>query len=64
MVRLSESVTIFDAHGARVYRAQFQVNGPYTLLPINIRTAARGIYYVVIGDASGKRIAKGSVVVH
>jgi hypothetical protein len=58
------SVTIFDAHGARIYNAKFNVTGAYTLLPINIQTAARGIYFVVIGDASGKRIAKGNVVVH
>lgn len=58
------SVTIFDAHGAKVYHAKFSVSGAYTLLPINIRTASRGIYFVVIGDPSGKRIAKGNVVVH
>jgi hypothetical protein len=58
------TITLYDAHGAKVYHAQFTVSGAYTLVPVNIKTAARGIYYIVVGDANGKRIAKGNVVVH
>lgn len=58
------SVTIVDAHGAKIYHAKFAVSGSYTLLPIDIRTASRGVYFVIIGDAAGKKIATGNVVVH
>jgi hypothetical protein len=60
----NRTVTIYDSHGAKVYHAKFSVTGAYTLLPINIRTVSRGLYFVVIGDANGRKIAKGNVVVH
>jgi hypothetical protein len=58
------SITVYDSHGAKVYNAQFAVTGPYQLLSIDIKRAQMGIYYVLVGDASGKRLAKGKVVVH
>jgi hypothetical protein len=39
------------------------VAGPYTLLGIDIRGTHKGIYYVVVGDAAGKVLADGKVVV-
>lgn len=59
------SITIYDAHGAKVKSIQhIPINSPYNLVDVNIKPAARGIYYVVLGDVNGKVIAKGSVVVH
>jgi len=58
------TVTVFDSKGAKVYHSKFTVSGSYTLLPITIRPAQTGIYYVVVGDASGNRLADGKVLVH
>jgi len=58
------TVTIYDSRGAKIYYSAFPVNGSYTLLPINIRTASRGVYHLVVGDSSGKKIAKGSFVIN
>lgn len=60
----SRTVTVFDSKGANVYQARFQVTGPYTLLNVDIQSAQRGIYYVIVGDATGKKLAEGKVVVH
>jgi hypothetical protein len=54
-------INIYDGKGALVYRESFSVAGPYTLLPIDLRNAARGIYYVVVGDASGNKLIQGKV---
>ena len=54
-------ITIFDSKGAMVYSRQFSIAGPYTLIPINLQSANRGIYYVVVGDASGSKLADGKV---
>jgi len=54
-------LVIIDGKGARVYREAFTVSGPYTLLPVNLQHIARGIYYVVIGDANGNRLIEGKV---
>jgi hypothetical protein len=58
------SISIFDSKGARVFSGQFPVTGPYTLIPINLQKANTGIYYVVIGDATGKKLAEGKVHIH
>jgi len=60
----TRTVTVYDSKGARVYNAKFPVTGFYTLLPIDLRPAQRGIYYVVIGDAAGKKLTDGKVIVH
>ena len=58
------TVTIYDSRGAKIYHAGFPVTGSYTLLPINIPAVSRGVYHLVIGDLSGKKIAKGSFVIN
>lgn len=59
----SRNVTVFDAKGAKVYNAKFAITGPYTLMNINIKPAQSGVYYVIISDASGKKLAQGEVLV-
>jgi hypothetical protein len=54
-------ISIFDSKGSNVYNAEFSISGPYTLLPINMEKGSRGIYYVVIGDATGMKLAEGKV---
>jgi hypothetical protein len=58
-----QTITVYDSHGARIYSAKLPVAGPYTLHDINIRGVAGGLYLVVIGDANGKRLARGKVLV-
>ncbi|MFZ1533143.1 MAG: T9SS type A sorting domain-containing protein, partial [Chitinophagaceae bacterium] len=60
----TRTVTVYDSKGARVHNAKFPVVGPYTLLSIDLRPAQRGIYYVVVGDATGKKLAEGKVMVN
>ncbi|MDZ4809172.1 MAG: M12 family metallo-peptidase [Bacteroidota bacterium] len=54
-------IAIFDSKGALVYNREFAIAGPYTLLNINMERASRGIYYVVVGDANGSKLADGRV---
>ena len=54
-------IAIFDSKGAVAYNREFSITGPYTLLNINMENASRGIYYVVVGDASGGKLADGKV---
>ena len=60
----SRTVTVFDSKGSKVYNAKFPVVGPYTLLSIDVQPAQTGIYYVLVGDATGKKLAEGKVLVH
>jgi hypothetical protein len=58
------SVTVYDARGGKKYNGRFTIAGPYQLLNINLRPAAAGVYIVVIGDASGKKLIEGKVMVY
>jgi hypothetical protein len=54
-------LNIYDGKGALVYRESFSIAGPYSLLPVDLRQHARGIYYVVVGDAAGNKLIQGKV---
>lgn len=54
-------IIIVDAKGARVYDRQFAIAGAYTLMNIDLRQVNRGIYFVMVGDASGAKLAEGKV---
>ncbi|MGZ8541802.1 MAG: reprolysin-like metallopeptidase [Chitinophagaceae bacterium] len=58
-----QSVIVYDAKGAKVYSKIFTFSGPYELHDIDIRGKAKGVYFVVIGDANGKKIIDGKVLV-
>ena len=60
----SRMVTVYDSKGAKIYNARFPINGSYTLLGIDIQPAMSGIYYIVVGDAMGKKLAEGKILVH
>jgi hypothetical protein len=57
------TIVVFDSKGSQVYSARFAINGAYTLLPVDVRPAQKGIYYVVVGDEAGQKLAEGKVLV-
>ena len=63
-INTQQMITIFDSHGAKVYNGTFAVSSPYQLLSIDMKIPARGIYYVVVGNASGKKLAEGKLLIH
>ena len=58
-----QTIAVYDSHGAQVYSAKMPVTGQYTLHQVNMRGKATGVYVVVIGDASGKKLAQEKVVI-
>ena len=58
-----QGITIYDSKGARVFNKVFAVTQAYQLHAIDLRAAGNGIYYVVLRDASGKKIKTGQVAV-
>jgi hypothetical protein len=54
-------IRVYNGLGALVYDRSFPIAGTYTLIPIDLQRMARGIYYVVVGDGSGKRLTEGKV---
>ena len=59
-----QSVTVYDSKGARVYVKTFTFTGPYELHDIDISERSRGVYFIVVGDANGKKIIDGKVLVN
>jgi hypothetical protein len=58
-----EVVTVYDAKGARVYRARFTLTGIYASIDISRLSLSAGFYSVVISEASGKRLTVGKLIV-
>jgi len=58
-----QTITIFSAKGERVYAKDFSITQAWQLLPIDLGRAGRGIYYIMLGDASGKKVRVGEVVI-
>jgi hypothetical protein len=57
----SRRIVIYDSKGSQVYDRKFDIVGPYTLIDIDLRRVGTGIYYVVVGDAKGAKLAEGKV---
>lgn len=61
-VSASRQVRVFDSKGAMVYNRLFTISAAsYSLLSIELPSVNTGIYYVVIGDATGNKLAEGKV---
>ena len=54
-------IRIYGGLGQLVYDRTFPISGTYTLIPIDLQRMARGVYYVVVGDGTGKRLTEGKV---
>ena len=59
----TRTVSVFDSKGDRVRYKSFPVTGAYTLISMDLRPAHKGIFYIVVGDANGKVLTEGKVVV-
>jgi hypothetical protein len=60
-VNTQRRITIYDSKGSLVFDRKFAITGSYTLIPINLERGSRGIYYVVVGNAGGAKLAEGKV---
>ncbi len=58
----TQRITIYDAKGAKVYSEIIALTGPYQLHAIDLSGKAKGVYFIVIGDANGKKISDGRIL--
>jgi hypothetical protein len=59
----ARTITMYDAKGARVYRKAYRVSASYEVMDVNVAQFSRGIYTLVLSDASGETLATGKVVI-
>lgn len=59
----ARTIVVYDAKGARVYKAAYTVAGPYDMMLVDIPRASNGTYIVYLLDASGNKLATGRIVV-
>jgi hypothetical protein len=59
----ARTITMYDAKGARVYRKAFNVSTSYEVMNVNVEQLSRGVYTLVLSDASGVTLATGKVVI-
>jgi len=59
----SQTIVIISAKGEKVFQQEFQITQAWQLLPVDLSKAGKGIYYVVLGNASGAKVRVGEVVI-
>ena len=59
----TQILSVYNSAGALVYTKSYAVLQPYQLLDVDMRKNAAGVYYVVLSDASGKRVKVDKVVI-
>jgi subtilisin-like proprotein convertase family protein len=57
------TITVYDSKGARVYRSRFTPNFPFGKMEVNLSKEAKGVYYIDLTDAAGKRLQSERVVI-
>ncbi|MEO7445370.1 MAG: reprolysin-like metallopeptidase [Ferruginibacter sp.] len=59
----TQTITIYDRFGRRVWNNKYLVSQPYQLHKIDMRRNSAGIYYIILTEANGNTIGTGEVVV-
>ncbi|MGC4101782.1 reprolysin-like metallopeptidase [Ferruginibacter sp.] len=59
----TQGITVYDRMGRKVYDNVFPVTQEYQLHQIDLRRFSKGLYFVVLRDASGKKIKSAEVFV-
>jgi len=58
-----QSISVYNSQGARVWDVTYSSSLPYYLQKVDLRHYGGGVYFVVLRDASGKKLKTGRVVV-
>jgi Peptidase family M1 domain/Secretion system C-terminal sorting domain len=53
------TVVVYDAKAALVYKNEFSITGSFAQLPIKLRAVSSGDYFVVVYDATNKKLLEG-----
>jgi len=56
-------ITMYDAKGARVYQKAYTITSAYQIMDVKVKFLSKGVYAVVLTDASGNKLATGKVVI-
>jgi Ig-like domain CHU_C associated/Secretion system C-terminal sorting domain len=56
------TLNIYDSKGARVFTQTYNNVVPYGNMKVDMRNNAKGTYFVILRDASGKELGTGKVV--
>lgn len=59
----ARTITMYDAKGSRVFRKAYHVSSSYEVMDVNVEQFSRGVYMLVLSDASGVTLATGKVVI-
>jgi subtilisin-like proprotein convertase family protein len=60
---LQRSITVYNNRGARIITKAFTQTTPYQKIDVDVRTHGKGIYWIELRDANGKRVAVNRAVV-
>jgi Bacterial Ig-like domain/Ig-like domain CHU_C associated/Secretion system C-terminal sorting domain len=60
---IARTLNVYDSKGAKVFTQSYNNNVPYSYMKVDISNEGKGIYFVELRDAAGKKLADGKVQV-
>ncbi|MFN8244264.1 MAG: M36 family metallopeptidase [Ferruginibacter sp.] len=60
---LPRGLVVYDAKGARIYNASYNINAPYARMDVDLRNFGKGVYWIELLDRNNQRLAVGRAVV-
>ena len=59
----TNTITVYDSKGAYVFRKAYAITSSYERLTVDLRMHGKGVYWIVMTDTKGKRLAAAGVIV-
>ena len=60
----TRTLTIYDSKGVVSYERKYTLSGVYGRMDVNMSSASKGVYFIDLKDANGKRLSTGRVVIN
>ncbi|MEQ1638974.1 MAG: T9SS type A sorting domain-containing protein [Methylococcales bacterium] len=57
----ARTLNVYDSKGAKVFSESYSLNVPFGNMKVDISKYAKGLYYVVLNDSNGKKLASAAV---
>lgn len=60
----ARTLNVYDSKGSRVYSAQYTVTVPFGRMDVDLRRQSKGVYFIDLTDAAGRRLQTERVVIY
>jgi hypothetical protein len=60
----THNITVYSSLGKQMFTRKYSITQPWKNIPVDLRNASAGVYYIVVRDANGNKVVTGEVMVY